>query len=462
MTTSADPSGRCSPTGYEAFLEDSIQSAVKSGTVPEPASEKDPAPSSGTAPSAKTTAAEAESWTTSITTEAQGLITNYFSPEPCPEIPCGDKSVPTGCTDLPQLAASSSSEKSNDEGGKDEKASPAKGIFSSFADKITSTCHVDPERTACQMDTVCAKIEFEKEAPSRPALTEQGELLRIEGPPPSKPWTEELSSKVQDAQRVISSKTHRLFIALGLSTKKEQALMTDFYTTKSAKTLKPKKEAKNKEPARLSRFSVQNLVIAIGLGSKKAESKEKKQTLMTDFDPNKAPMTVPEAETVTSAVTEVKHEPAKSEIPDVPAVPSEATIATEMRTEEKPTKWNLWTEVKKFGSKFKLPETNTPTCEGLAVPKVEVPSLPSFGVFLCNPKVANDESAAKEAKTDDGQVMVEGAKVEGTKVEETKVEETKVEETKVEETKVEKTKVEEAKVETANAEKAMAEETKND
>lgn len=392
---------------------------------------------------------------------SQGLITNYFSPEPCPEIPCGDKSVPTGCTDLPQLAASSSSEKSTDERGKDEKRSSAKGMFSSFADKITSTCHVDPERTACQMDTICAKIEFEKEeAPSRPALAEQGELLRIEGAPPPKP-TEELSSKVQDAQRAISSKTHRLFIALGLSKKKEQALITDFYTTKSAKKLKPKKEAENKEPASSARFSVQNLVKAFGLGSK-AESKEKKQTLMTDFDPIKAPTTVSEADNATSTVTEAKTEPEKSEIPDVPAVASETTISTEIRAEEKSTKWNLWTQAKNFMSKFKLPETNTPTCDGLAVPKVEVPSLSSFGVFLCNPKVANDESAAKVAKTDDGKVIVEVAKVEGTKVEETEVEETKVEATKVEETKVEKAKVEEAKVETANAEKATTEETKND
>jgi len=373
--------------------------------------------------------------------------------------------VPTGCTDLPQLAASSSSEKSNDQRGNEETPSSAEEKLSSFADKISSTCHVDRENSACQMDTICAKIEFEKEkGPSKPALTEQGELLRIEGPPPPKSWTEELSSKVQDAQRAISSKTHCLFIALGLSTKKEQTLMTDFYTTQSAKQLKPKKESENKAPASSVPFSAQYLVTAIGLGSK-VESKEKKQTLMTEFDPNKAPPAVLVAEKTSSTVTETKAKPEKSEIPDVPTVPSETTIATEVRDEEKQTKWNLWKQVKSFMSKFKLAEINTPTFGA-------VPSLPSFGVFLCNPKVADEESTAKVAKTDDGQVMVEVAKVEVIKVEKTKVEETKVEETKVEEakvketkvkeTKVEETKVEEAKVEMANAEKAKTEENKND
>lgn len=463
MVTSTDPSGRCSPTGYEAFLEDSLQSAAKIAKIQEPSSKKDPPnPSSENAPPTKMTAAEAGSW--SITTEAQGLITNYFSPES----PCGDKPVPTGCTDLPDLVASSSSEKSGDKKCEKKRESymTIKGELSSLVDKMRSTCYVDPGSTACYMDTACGKVEFEKEQEqTKPALTGQGELLRIEGPPPPKSWTEEISSKVQEAQRAISSKTRDLFSALGLLTKKEQALMTDFYATKPVEKPKPKKQVTKKEPASSASFSAQTLLTsgmtAIGLGPK-AQTKDKKQTLITDFDCNKVPPTVLNAENSDMAEAETKPEKVidtiirteKTEIPDVPDDPSIPSIATEIENapEEKETKWNLGKQVKNIMSKLKLPEKSTPTCEVPTVPKVEVPPLTSFGVFLCNPKAGNEESTTKAVKADGGQVMVEVGKGEAAvkaKVEEIKTGENKVGEDKVVEDKTgdEETKAGPSKVE---------------
>jgi len=411
-------SGRCSPTGYEAFLEDTQRTA--SDKINDPAVEQEPDHSSESAPATKTTAAEAESWTASITTGAQGVITSYFPPENrCTDCPDESMSMPTGCADLPQLAASSSSEKSGADKSKERGASSPGGRLSGWADKIRSTCHVDPGSSACYMDTACCKAEFEKEpAPATPPalapLTEQGERLALEGPPPPQPWTDKLSSQVQEAQTAVSSQTRRLFSALGLSAKKDQALMTDFYPSKPGEKPKPKIEAGHEDPARTASLSARNLLAsgmsAMGLGPKE-ETKEKKQTLITDFDANQAPPTLPTAEEPAAAV-ETDAESEKRKIPEVPDVPSLPTIATEIENppaeeeeKEKGNKWNPMKHVKGFLSKFKLPEKVTPpTCEVPAVPQVEVPSLPYFGLFSCHPQAFEEEPTAQAAATAGGQV----------------------------------------------------------
>jgi len=372
--------------------------------------------------------------------------------------------MPTGCADYidcPELAASSSSEKSGV--GEEKGASSTKRKLSKLSDKMKSACQADPGGSSCYMDAVCGQITFEKEQkpaePSRSAaLSEMGELLAIEGPPPPKPWTEQLSDKVLEARTAMSSKTSSLFFALGLSAKKDQALITDFYPAKLVEKQKQKNEEENKEPLNPASFSAQNLLAsgmsAVGLGPKE-EIKEKKQTLITDFDSNKAPSTA-KVEESAEAVAGTETEPEKREIPDVPDIPSLPTIATEIenasREDVEERKWSLWKQVKGFMSKFKMPDkVSASTCDVPAKVEVTPWTLPYFGVFSCNPQTFKEEPTAKAAKTVEEQVMVEVSKVKVTTIEETKVEETTVHETnKVDDVVAEGTKVEETTVAETN------------
>mmetsp|Transcript_27870 Transcript_27870/g.51325 ORF Transcript_27870/g.51325 Transcript_27870/m.51325 type:complete len:476 (+) Transcript_27870:103-1530(+) len=454
--------GPSSPTGYEAFLKDSEETGPFDMAKIQ---EKSPPPPVVVV-AEKAPETPEESWTASITTGAQSVVTNYFPPKS----PCGDKAlIPfSNCGEVPNLAASSSSEKS----GLESTSSSTKGTLSDWAEKMSSTCN---------METPCGKLDIEfmqKEEPKLPPqgneLTQQGEPLAIEGGPPPKPWTEELSTKVQEAQTTVSTKANGLFVALGLSIKKDQVLMTDIYNATSPKEGEAPKEVEPEEKPEEKSLSekmqeVQTTVSqkaqsvsttvtstaqvlfdtgmsTLGNCTKEEENKEMKQT-----DPTQEATTVaePTQEATTAADPSQESAPTEAAVPfpEIPAIVSITSIATEpidVTPQEEETKsspsWNLWEQFKGFMGKFKLPE-KTPTCE---VPKVELPpctapseiEIPSCGVFSFIP-----QTFEKEATT------TEEAKVEETKkAEEVKVEEfkEKTEELKV---KIEETnKAEELKV----------------
>jgi len=495
--------GPSSPTGYEAFLKDSNETFDMAKIQ-----EKSPSPPV-VAIAEKAPETPEESWTASITTGAQSVMTNYFPPKS----PCGDKAL-SPFSEVPDLAASSSSEKSGLEVA-EESSTTTKGGLSDWAEKMSSTCN---------METPCGKLDIEfmqKEEPKLPPkgneLSEQGELLAIEGGPPPKPWTEELSDKVQEAQTAVSTKANGLFVALGLFIKKDQALMTDFYNATSPKEGEAPKEGEQQpeeKPVEKSlsekMHEVQTTVSqtaqsvsttvtstaqvlfdtgmsTLGECTKGEENKEKKdptqeeaptavdpieeattvaapnQEATTVAAPNQEATTVAaptqEAPTVAAPTQEAPTE-AAAPSPEIPAVESIASIATEPtnatpKDEEKKESspsWNLWKQIKGFMGKFKLPE-KTPTCEVPTIPKVELPpctapskiEIPSCGVFSFIP-----QTFEKEPTTTEEAKVEETKKAENVKVEEVKAGETKkAEEVKVEEFK-EKTEELKVKIEETN------------
>eukprot|EP00584_Thalassiosira_punctigera_P002855 CAMPEP_0172531630 /NCGR_PEP_ID=MMETSP1067-20121228/4953_1 /TAXON_ID=265564 ORGANISM="Thalassiosira punctigera, Strain Tpunct2005C2" /NCGR_SAMPLE_ID=MMETSP1067 /ASSEMBLY_ACC=CAM_ASM_000444 /LENGTH=441 /DNA_ID=CAMNT_0013316027 /DNA_START=145 /DNA_END=1467 /DNA_ORIENTATION=+ len=419
-----------SPTGYEAFIKDSYAAFKDNETTKGSTTE---AEESWTKSVADGAAAGAET----IKSGAQTVMTNYFpAKNPC-EGACGK---------VPGLAASSSSDKS----GAESEKKP-----SSWAEKMSNQCN---------MDTACGNLQVEcmqkVDEPSRAnALTDQGELLKIEGPSPPKPWTEKLSDKVQMAHKTVAKSTNDLLASLGLATKRDQALITDYYKSEPASNPKgPEKSLSEKmQEAQASLMNTQVSLVNTGMSTlgldAKEIAKEKKQTKITDYDPNR-----PAAETAPSADAASPPAEAPTTADDVATVVS---IATESDSEEKDEKesspWNMWKRVKGLLSKIKVPE-KTPSCEETqeafekAVPKVDVPScptpkeMPSLSIFSCNPQDFDEEpkvtGVAEENKT--GEVNDNCQKL--TEVNPVKVEDThnaprttpeemkKTEEAKVEET----------------------------
>lgn len=320
-----------SPTGYETFLQDSAKIAVDS-------------------------AQQAQGMITNGAQQAQGAITSYFPPvkDACD----GTKNM---CSEggLPRLTASSSSEKSGVEEDSEKKEKL------SWTEKLSS-CHMD---TACgELDIEFMKKEQKPATPKGPAVTEQGELLQIEAPPPPKPWTEELSEdltgKVQQAQKT----TNKLFVSLGLVEKKDQALITDFYPTEAVpkEPEKPLSEKLQEVQANISQTAQSmhssvatsaqsasaSVMAKLGLASgdnapEEKEVKEKQQSLITDFDParsvskEEAPEPAPDAKEETpepaSAIKEEAPAPAspvKEEVLEVASTTKEEAPAPASATEE--------------------------------------------------------------------------------------------------------------------------------
>ena len=298
-------------------------------------------------------------------------ITSFFEPNSAEKDAAA--AVSKGSEQVPQLTASSDSENS----------SPSTSSPSAVVEEAACPKEEAPKEgseswmSACQMDTMCGKldIEFMKQEAAPPkdnAVTEQSELPAIEGSPAPKPWTESLTESTQEAQTTVSKKTRKLLLALGLAKKKDQALLTDFYT---AKPVPEEPEKSISEKIQEAQASARDLYVSASsklqsLAQKAEETKEPTQKLMTDYDPNKS-------EVMAAELTE-------EEIPACDTIATEADPATvgpeveELDTEKKKRSW-----IKSFMSKFKLPK-KTPTCDLPEVPSCpamqlpEVPSCPAM------------------------------------------------------------------------------------
>ena len=411
-TNTASDGAPSSPTGFETFLADSskVTSAMVDGVE-----------------------------------QVQGVITSYFPvKDACDGANnlCGDKSAKDASEEVPRLAASSSSDKSDKE-GEDKKDEDAQGEDAkeeqlSWTEKI-STCHMD---TACGiLDIECKNNE---ETPAGPAITEQGELLQIEGPPPPKPWTEEMSGKVQQAQK----STKKLLVSLGLVEKKDQARMTDFYKMEPApaapaapaapseleRTLSAKlqdvqanvsqtAQSVHSSVASSAQSASASLMSTLGLApcekAAEEEVKEKQQTLITDYDPALVASAAASVAKEEASVAKEEAPVAKEEVSAAESVTLEEAPVAELKREQgslasvvmepvvqkEDLSWKLWKQAKGFMSKFKMPK-KTPTCEDIpAVPKFDVPSCPaspkaedissSLAMFGCNPKQYEAEPETK-------------------------------------------------------------------
>lgn len=405
-TETAGASGASSPTGYEAFIKTSNESV--SSAKPQEDENLEQTKDSKKSPEAK------EAWSTSVVESAaactemtkdgaQTMITNYFPTK-------------NGCGPVPGLAASSSSNKSGIEEGKEKES---KGEESSWADKMTNKCH---------MDMVCGKLDIEcvkevDEPPLGAVLTKKGESLKIEGPLPPKPWTQEITDKIQEAQNSAAKNANDLLISIGLATKKDQHLMTDYYKAKSEPT-EPEKSIAEKIQDVVSTSvteistSAQNLVPTgmSNMTSDGMEEKKKVQQKMTDYS---------EISTVESIKTEA---PSGEEKP-----PEEEKPSSE---EKKSFSWNPWKQMKSFMSKLKPPK-KTPSCSetedwamACTVPKAELPSCPapkdevpscadtkasisSFSIFSCSPQTyENKPRTTPLAKAEEGGKVEEAKKPE--------------------------------------------------
>eukprot|EP00578_Thalassiosira_sp_NH16_P024282 CAMPEP_0181100044 /NCGR_PEP_ID=MMETSP1071-20121207/12984_1 /TAXON_ID=35127 /ORGANISM="Thalassiosira sp., Strain NH16" /LENGTH=429 /DNA_ID=CAMNT_0023182749 /DNA_START=106 /DNA_END=1392 /DNA_ORIENTATION=- len=382
-------------SGYEAFIADSCAANIDIKAM----IEKAPSPKA-------------------ITDRAQSIITAYFPPDgKVVEKKAGNDMAGEGAP--PELTASSSSE-----GSKTKEEEP-----SSWADKLSSQC---------QMDTACGKCELEfskKEeltASNDNALTEQGELLAIDGAPPPTPWTRQVSEATADTLASVSTKASGLMVALGLTAKKDQGLITDYYKADPTpqKTQKSLSFSDKVQDLQSNVRSLQASVMST-LGMSPRE-KEMKQTLITKYDPNK----VDQKDASTEEIPDPKVEQAESvEHDEIISVATEAASETNEKKEEK-TPLRLWNKLKGF---FKMlhdqtamcdpqkvgfqagPEVEVPECSDLKAPtEVKTPriEIPSITLFSCNPNVALEEEEienTEEAKAEKTEETSEVEKTEGTK-----------------------------------------------
>lgn len=386
--------GRSSPTGYEAFIKDANEAPfdlaktkhqIPMLTAPVPAIE-----SHGLALAEGSKAYDKES-------AASNKITDYFPSKAC-EDACGNM--------VPGLAASSSSDKSD----KDKEPKEKKH---SWVEKMGQ----------CHMDMACGKLEIEfmkeeDEPPKLIPLTEQGELLKIEGPPPPKLWTEELSDNVQEAQKTVSKKANRLLISLGLAKNRNQHLMTDYYHVKE-EPKEPEISLSEKMQSTVSQTAqdvsttvtemssnAHNLVTSgmASLGRECDEAKGMIQKKMTDYDANKSAATTvassseasPPAAASPAAKASPKAEAAPAldqETPNLISTAKEVTPEGEEK-EKKTTSWNSWKNMKGF-----LPAAASPAVKASpkadAAPAIdqETPNL------ISTAKEAIPEGVEKEKKS---------------------------------------------------------------
>lgn len=413
-------------SGYDEFVEDSEKIQLPSS--PQPQQTTAPAGGGG----------GGESWTKSIADgaqqaqgmimdgaqRAQGTITDYFPPaSPCSGADLANRGAElvNHCSDLkdlknPCVGGAAAGGDNKPAAGKNNNADEVPGLAASSSSEDGTGTATTKSKLAdwadkfgsCHMDTACGKLELEfmkkeeKPEPSRAnALTEQGELLKIEGPPLPKPWTEELSEKVHVAQEGATAKSSRLMVALGLAEKKDQHLITDYYKPNpvSGETEKSLSERFQEAQASVA-TTARGLYVSVAAAGKGAAPKqetmeEKQQKLITDFDPNKS-------EAAAAALTE-------EEIPAVISIATEPTEYIDQVQESKPSS-GWWSRVKAV---FKMP-AKVPTCEDMSkvdvpacspLPKVEVPSF-KFNMASCLPTAKAEEPKAEVPKAEEPKAEV--------------------------------------------------------
>ena len=282
-----------------------------------------------------------QSWASGV----QSTITNFFTSKAA----VVSKDV-DGEGGVPALKASSSS-------GSGDSGKQAKETLSDWTERI-SQCHID---------TACGKLEFEfkkeEEPPKGPAITEQGELLKIEGPSAPEPqtWTKQVSDATAETLNNVSTKAIGLMVSLGLKQKKEQMLLTDYYKIKT----KPEKSLTEKAQELQS-----SVMSTIGLGEKKQEEKGPTQKLITDYDPNKSSKAAEEAtEEEIPLILSVSTEPGTGG-----TTPFEQDVESKLPEDESKSSW--W---KKLLNKFqKSCPSGAPECSEVTTPKIEIPSFTLF------------------------------------------------------------------------------------
>ncbi|KAL7545892.1 hypothetical protein ACHAWF_009246 [Thalassiosira exigua] len=445
-----------SPTGHEEFLHEEDNESSNKTELPSPSLEER---KKLLEKSLSDAAEQASGIISDGAQEAQGLITSYFPPKTA----CTDSMKGSCGAEVPGLTASSSSE------GSSSSKEKAKSMLSEWAEKLSS-CHLD---TACgKLDIEITKQE-EEEASRGPALTERGELPQIEGPTPPKPWTEEISDRVQEAQMAATTASTKAMYALGFTRKKDQTLITDFYKpTKSEGETSGKSLNEKLQDAQTAVVAASTAAMStMGLGE--CQTKGMVQRLITDYDPNRSAAAA-------AALTE-------EGVPDDVSVSTEPP--SEKETKKKKSTWNIWKQLKGVVGKVhdKTPEC-TANCQDVSLPQVEILSCgesapevevqssaplsapvpePKAGkassMFSWVPKLPmkwHKKAKKEDAKKDEEEPQIEEPNEAESKTEESMATESKLEEPKLEEPKPEEAKPEEAEAEAPKTELSKADESK--